>query len=132
MPALDDNLVIDASALIAVVFGEPEGEAIRERCRSATLIAPQLLDYEVANICLVKQRRDPDMADKLARQFAAFQLLELQRLPVHIGEVHTLAAQTRLTAYDAAYLWLALQHNCPLVTLDNALNKAMQIIRLQT
>ncbi len=128
MPAI----VIDASALIAVVFGEPEGEAIREQCRGATLLAPQLLDYEVANICLVKQRRHPDIADKLARQFAAFQLRELQRLPVQIGKVHTLASQTSLTAYDAAYLWLALQHDCPLVTLDNALNKAMQTLRPQS
>lgn len=125
MPAI----VIDASALIAVVFGEPEGEAIREQCRGATLIAPQLLDYEIANICLVKQRRHPDIADQLARQFAAFQRLELQRLPVHIGEVHSLAAETGLTAYDAAYLWLALQQHCPLVTLDKALNKAMQRLR---
>lgn len=125
MPAI----VIDASALIAVIFGEPEGEAVRQQCRGASLLAPQLLDYEIANICLVKQRRHPDMADKLARQFAAFRLLELQRLPVHIGEVHLLAAQTGLTAYDAAYLWLAQQHNCPLISLDTALIKAMQTTR---
>ena len=127
MPAI----VIDASALIAVVFGEPEGDAVRDLCHGAQLLAPQLLDYEVANICLVKQRRYPDIADKLARQFSAFQLLALERLPVQIGEVHLLATQTSLTAYDAAYLWLALQQNCPLITLDSALSKAMLKIRPQ-
>lgn len=127
MPAI----VIDASALIAVVFGEPEGDAVRNFCHGAQLLAPQLLDYEIANVCLVKQRRHPDLADKLTRQFAAFQLLALERLPVQIGEVHLLATQTGLTAYDAAYLWLALQHDCPLITLDSALGKAMLQVRPQ-
>jgi predicted nucleic acid-binding protein len=38
----------------------------------------------------------------------------------------TLAIQTQLTIYDAAYLQLAIQHNVPLATLDKDLRVAAQ------
>jgi predicted nucleic acid-binding protein len=55
--------VVDASALGALLFGEPYGAAIAERLqrlRGAELIAPALLPFEVANICVRKMRRHPE------------------------------------------------------------------------
>jgi predicted nucleic acid-binding protein len=39
--------VIDASALGALLFGEPDGAAVAERLRGVGLIAPALLPFEV-------------------------------------------------------------------------------------
>ncbi len=47
--------VEDASALAAILFGEPE--AVAERLTDARLAAPTLLDYELANVCLTGIRR---------------------------------------------------------------------------
>lgn len=118
------DMVIDASSLAAVVFEEPDGASVLDYCRGSRLLAPSLVDYEMANICLMKRRRYPDMAEKLAIQFDAYQRLDLKRCTVEIGAVLTLAEQTRLTAYDAAYLWLAMKNSCPLSTLDKALDAA--------
>src|SRR5574340_295034 len=98
------DMVIDASSLAAVVFEEPDGTSVLDYCRGSRLLAPSLVDYEMANICLMKRRRYPDMAEKLAIQFDAYQRLDLKRCVVDIGAVLALAEQSRLTAYDAAYL----------------------------
>ena len=57
--------VVDASALAALIFGEPEAEALAERLAASRLTAPSLLDYELANVCLVKIRRDPSQRQAL-------------------------------------------------------------------
>jgi len=43
-------LVVDASAIAALLFVEPEADAVAERLREADLSAPQLLAYELANV----------------------------------------------------------------------------------
>jgi predicted nucleic acid-binding protein len=48
--------VIDASAACAIAFGEPEGALIASRIEGHDLIAPTLLEFEVANTCLKKIR----------------------------------------------------------------------------
>jgi predicted nucleic acid-binding protein len=116
--------VIDTSALAAVVFHEPAGAALMEQCRALTLHAPGLLDYEMANVCLVKQRRHPDRTEQFTAQFEAYLRLDLRHESVDIRKVRALAEQTGLTAYDAAYLWLARKLKGDLVTLDQRLHTA--------
>jgi predicted nucleic acid-binding protein len=54
--------VVDASAQSAILFAEAEGNAMAARLEDANLVAPALLEYEVANVCLVKGRRAPQSA----------------------------------------------------------------------
>ena len=58
--------VVDASALGALLFGEPDG---RGRGRASARGGPgslrALLPFEVANVCLSKMRRHPDRRDAL-------------------------------------------------------------------
>jgi uncharacterized protein with PIN domain len=49
--------VVDASALGALLFGEPEAEAVAGRLGDARLVAPPLLGFELTNVCLMKSRR---------------------------------------------------------------------------
>jgi len=45
-------LVVDASALGALIFGEPEAERISDMLSGAPVVAPALLPFELASICL--------------------------------------------------------------------------------
>lgn len=123
------DVVVDASALAALVFHEPEGLDMLERFEGVTLRAPELLDYEMANICVIKQRRHPDQIDSLALQFKAYGRLDVQLDSVDIEAVRRLATSSRLTAYDAAYLWLARTTGCSLITLDKALARAYALVQ---
>lgn len=116
--------VVDASALAALLFGEPEAEAIAERLGDARLVAPSLLGFELANVCLVKSRRHPEQQAALAAGFRLRERLAMQELAVDHDAVLALAAVTGLTAYDASYLWLSRELGAELVTLDRQLARA--------
>ena len=65
----------------------------------------------------------------LDQYIAALDRLPIEFAPVGFDAIPQLAERARLSAYDATYLWLAMAHNAPLVTLDNRLAKAHRSIR---
>ncbi len=116
--------VVDASAIAALLFGEPEAEVVASALDGAELVAPTLLNFELSNVCLTKCRRHPDLRDALR---AAFQLrgrLGIAETAVDHGDALELALKSGLTAYDASYLLLAQKLGVELVTLDEALTRA--------
>ncbi len=116
--------VVDASAIAALLFQEPNGEAMAHRLEGFRLVAPTLFSYELANVCWLKCRRFPADRDMLLGAFARRGGLNIDELSVDHDGVIRLAAETGLTAYDASYLWLARRLGAELVTLDAALLKA--------
>jgi uncharacterized protein with PIN domain len=59
--------VIDASALGAVLFVEPDAARVASRVDAGILAAPALLDVEFAGICLKKLRHHPELRQLLLR-----------------------------------------------------------------
>ncbi len=116
--------VVDASAIGALVFGEPDGPEIAHRLSGNRLAAPELLFFEVANICLKKLKRYPDRRQLILEAFKMLGRLTVQQVKVDYGEAVLLAEHYGLTAYDACYLWLARRLGAELVTLDQKLEKA--------
>ena len=116
--------VADASAIAAVLFAEPDAEAVAERFASATLVAPTLLPLEVANVCWIKIRKHPSQRSDLLDAFAAFDRLRVELVEVDPRASLNMAVAAGLTVYDACYLWLARQLDAEIVTLDQALARA--------
>jgi predicted nucleic acid-binding protein len=116
--------VVDASALAALLFGEPEAEAVADQLDGARLVAPSLLAYELANVCLVKCKRLPDQREALLAGFQLFARLGVEEIVIDHARVLELALNTSLTAYDASYLYLARQFGAELVTFDKKLKQA--------
>jgi predicted nucleic acid-binding protein len=116
--------VVDASALAALVFAEPEAENIAERLEGVRLAAPSLLDFELANVCLTKMRREPRKRDAVRAAFRVGYRMKVKTVAVDHAAVLDLAEATGLTAYDASYLWLARELKAELVTLDRKLAAA--------
>lgn len=117
-------LVVDASVLAAALFGEEENDLAMSWMRGHSLAAPQLVDYEIANIALNKLRRNQIGADSAAQSLTLFAELELARLPAPADGVFSIATQYDLSAYDASYLWLAVHLGSPLATFDKRLGTA--------
>jgi len=125
-----DVKVVDASALAAIMFDEPEGEVVAVRLEDARLIAPVLLGFEIANVCLTKLRRDPEARAAILEAFVLQGGLTIESAHVDHAGVLILAEQTRLTGYDASYLWLAQRLNAELITLDRPLRRAAATLGL--
>lgn len=121
--------VVDASAVAALLFGEPEAEAIAGRLADARLVAPHLLAFELANVCLLKTRRHPQQKPALMAAFRLRARLRVEEIALDHEGTLELAAATGLTVYDASYLWLARTLGADLVTLDRRLAKAEATIR---
>lgn len=116
-------LVVDCSALAGIVFREPWQEEAERRIQGRALHAPDLLQAEMANVAVKKLRRgESHVVDGLA-QMAAMQI-DLHQ--IDIQEVVALAVRYQLSAYDAAYLWLAAEMKAPLATFDEKLATAAQ------
>ncbi|MGH8662365.1 MAG: type II toxin-antitoxin system VapC family toxin [Burkholderiales bacterium] len=109
--------VVDASAVAAVLFDEPEAAPVIAGA-SGSLLAPGLLRYELASVCASKLRNEPRMAKVTLQRYRLLPGLAIEYAEPDWDALPVLARQWDLSAYDAAYLQLALSRNAPLVTLD--------------
>lgn len=117
--------VADCSALAALIFEEPAGDEAAAMLTDRALHAPTLLPYELASVALKKQRAGAaqDWVDAALQAYAE-QRIDLH--PVPPEATARLAARYALSAYDAAYLWLAAELKAPLATFDRKLAEAAQ------
>ncbi len=95
-----------------------------QRRGGAKLVAPALLPFEIASVCLKKITRHPEQQEALLAAHRLFTRLDIAQPAVELPEVVELAQQSGLTAYDASYLWLARRLPAELVTLDGPLARA--------
>jgi predicted nucleic acid-binding protein len=121
--------VVDASAIVALLFNELRREEIVPRLRDATLRAPSLVGLEVANACLKKIRAAPAERQALLEAFSLFDALSISLVTVDPDAAIALAERTQLSLYDASYLWLARALGAELVTLDDKLARADEDLR---
>jgi predicted nucleic acid-binding protein len=127
------GLVLDASVALAWCFKDEASEAadrLLERLETETAVVPALWHIEVANVlALGERRRRITLAES-----AAF-IARLETLVIVVDEetssraftrVLDLARSERLTAYDAAYLELAMRLDVPLASKDRHLCNAAE------
>ena len=130
MGSLPAAFVVDASVSAAWLLPDeatPATEAALLATATGELWVPALWLLEIGNLLLSAQRRKRITAAKRLELVAAAAALRIRvdREPVSLISIDTLAASHKLSAYDAAYLELALRRRLPLATLDDALLAAM-------
>lgn len=120
------RVVVDASAIAALVFNEPRADEVALRLEGAVVHAPTLLAYELANVAWKKGRREPGQRPAICRALAAVleERLGIVWCPVSHTDAVLISHATGLTTYDASYLWLAGFLGADLVTLDDRLAAA--------
>jgi antitoxin FitA len=119
----------EASAIVALLFNELRREEIVARLRDATLRAPSLIGFEVANACLKKIRAAPAEREALIEAFSLLEALSISLETVNLDGAIVLAERMKLSLYDVSYLWLAHARGAELVTLDDRLARADENIR---
>ena len=115
-------LVVDCSVIAAVLFDETNREAAAQALAGKDLYAPELIADELVSVAVKKSRHG---LDDVARQaLVDFAELELTRCRPDVHAQWLLALKYDLSAYDAAYLWLAAELGAPLATFDGRLGGA--------
>ena len=115
--------IVDAATVASVLFDEPEAEPVLASV-GGELIAPTLLVYELASICTAKLVKRPAEAYAVLARYKLFFDLDIELVEPDWLTLPTFAIEWSLSAYDAAYLQLALGRKAPLVTLDARLADA--------
>ena len=125
------EFVLDGSLALAWYFkdeADPYADAVATRFPAARALEPLIWPVEVANALLMGERR------QLSTEAQADKCLGyLRSLPILVddetndrawGDVQSLGRAPGLSAYDAAYLELALRRGLPLSTLADKLKTA--------
>ncbi|MFA5044181.1 MAG: type II toxin-antitoxin system VapC family toxin [Kiritimatiellia bacterium] len=118
------DIVIDTSALLAVVIAEPERDGIIAATSGHTLIGPGSIPWEVGNAfsAMLKHRRVT--FEESRKGLSIFETIPLRYVDVDLCNALSIAHQTDLYAYDAYFLECAMRHAAPVLTLDKGLQRA--------
>lgn len=114
------TLVVDASIAIKWVIDEAgTAEALALRS-GATLLAPDLLVAECANILWKKVQRDELLRDEALLAARLLERADVEILPTRalLSAATRIAMELNHPAYDCLYLALALDSDCRFVTAD--------------
>lgn len=128
-----NRFVLDNSVVMAWYFEDEANaytSAILESLAEGEALVPAIWPLEVANVLLVGERRGRSTEARTSRFIAL-----LEALPIRVDAatsqralsgILTLAREQRLSAYDAAYLDLAMREGVSLATQDQGLRRAAE------
>jgi predicted nucleic acid-binding protein len=123
--------VVDASFVASLFLPDESQDAsdrLAAKIKQAGATAPALLQLEIANILLMARRRKRITSAQITQLLQALEHFPIVSQPVlsarHTVNMMHLADKHALSAYDAAYLELAVRLTLPLATHDKQLAKA--------
>ena len=117
------NIVIDTSAILAVLLAEPERQAVVEATMGSVVCAPASLRWEVGNAATagVKRRRlTPERAQQLVSDF---EQVTIRELAIDLHRAVDLGLGLGIYAYDAYILEAARSSGFPLLALDGPIRR---------
>ncbi len=117
-------MVIDTSAIVAVIGNAPEKNQLIERTTGEDLIAPQSVHWEVGNaLSAMFKRRQISLADAL-EALTNYEQITLRLVDVSLSDALQWSERMRIYAHDAYLIVAALRYRSPILTLDRGLSAA--------
>ena len=125
------GIVVDASVALAWCFPDEASayaDGVLVALEGRTVIVPAVWALEISNAMLVAERRKRVKQQDVRRCVELLGGLTIiehsQTVADTVSHVLPLARAHHLSAYDAAYLDVAIRQAAPLATLDSGLRKA--------
>ena len=111
--------VIDAGALLELLLRTLRAESVQAVVADRQLIAPAVIDAEVLSALRGLERTRAVTPQRAAQAIADLCEAPLERFPLHPLLDRAWSLRGTLHAYDALYVALAIELDCPLVTTDD-------------
>jgi predicted nucleic acid-binding protein len=131
-PEVYMDVIIDTSALIAVIVGEPERNRIVKITTGNSLIGPGSIPWEIGNAFSAMFKQNRLSLREAQKGLAIFQSIPLRYVEADFYNVIKLSKKAKIYAYDAYFLDCAIRYKAPLLTLDRKLKTAAQSINIET
>jgi len=115
------EIVVDASAIIAVITNEPTRDRLIALSEGADLIAPHSIHWEIGNAfsAMLKQKRVT--VEEAVEAVHVYLSIPLRFVEVELDESLQIAQRLDIYAYDAYLIRCAQKFRAPLLTLDKGL-----------
>jgi predicted nucleic acid-binding protein len=126
------DIIIDTSAIIAVIVDEPERERIIELTRGNTLIGPGSIPWEIGNAFSAMFKRSRLSLEDAKRGLEIFNKIPLRYIEPDFANAILISQKNNMYAYDAYFLDCALRLKAPFLTLDSKLNSAAKNLKIST
>lgn len=131
------SLVIDTSAILAVLLEEPEKQAVVTATTGRILCAPASVRWEVGNAATAGVKRRRLMPARARQLVKDFEQVTIRELAIDIARAVDLALELGLYAYDGYILEAARSSGYPLLTLDGTIGSRAQkmglpVVELET
>ena len=121
------RIVVDTSTVIAVIAGEAEKARLLELTKNATIVAPPSIDWEIGNAFSAMLKRSRITLEQAIEAIEVYQEISIEIVEIDLKEAVQLAGRHNIYAYDAYILRCAIEHNLPLISLDqNMIDVAKQ------
>ena len=115
------QIIIDTSAIIAVLLNEASKPAIIQATQKIDLLAPSSIHWEIANAFSAMFKRNRLNLDEALTAIAIYQQIPIRYVEIELAESLRIAEELSIYAYDAYLLRSAVKYNLPLLTLDQGL-----------
>jgi len=124
------DIVIDTSALIAVIVDEPERSKIIELTTGNTLIGPGSIPWEIGNAFSAMFKQSRLNLEEARKGIKIFESIPIQYIKPDFVNAMTISKQTNMYAYDAYFLDCAIRYKAPILSLDQKLKIVAQNLKV--
>jgi len=118
------KIVLDASAIMAVLVDEPESDFVVNNTQNAIIVSPNIISFEISN-SLTRMMKKKIIANKeiIFNIIKSFKQIPIELDEINLEKALEIAWNYKIYAYDAFYLETAHRLNLPLLTFDSGMKK---------
>ncbi len=126
------RLVIDASAVLAILLNEELNSKIINLTKGMEIISPSTLPWEIGNALIANFRRKRIGSDDIDEAVKNYQFMDIRLIDVDLEKSVKLAQSVGIYAYDAYVLYCAQKLNLPLLTIDHRMIEVASTLNIKT
>jgi len=118
------EIVLDASAIIAVIADEPEAQIVINGTKNRTIVSPNIISCEITNaLTRMMKKNIIKTKEQMLDLIKNFKKIPIKTVDIDPEKTLEIAWNYKIYAYDAFYLETAQRLNLPLLSFDGGMRK---------
>lgn len=115
------DIIIDTSAIIAVLLNEDSKSGIIKVTIDANLLAPESIHWEIGNAFSAMFKRQLITLDQALQAIKMYESIPIRFIRSELDASLMIAKKIGIYAYDAYIIQCAIKYQAPILTLDHKL-----------
>jgi predicted nucleic acid-binding protein len=112
------EIIVDASAIMAVIAQEPERDIVIQLTKGVKILSPAMISYEIANGLTKMVKKRLIDRERMLKVYELYGRIFIKQIDINIENALKIAWDYKIYAYDAYYLEAAKRLALPLLTFD--------------